>query len=89
MRELKFWPEYEHINVHIMFNTNMDGKFTIKEKLVTYVPTTSPSSLIVCSSILSMDSVTILFLLVSLNDLEIFARDIGNSYLKAKFREKL
>ena len=35
------------------------------------------------------ESFRIAFLLASLNDLDIFARDIGNAYLNAKFREKL
>ena len=38
---------------------------------------------------MSRESVRISFLLASLNDLDIFACDIGNSRLNAKFREKL
>ena len=41
------------------------------------------------SSVVSRESVSIAFLLVLLNDLEIFAYDIGNAYLNAKFRDKL
>ena len=38
---------------------------------------------------MSRNSVSIAFLLVSLNELEIFARDIGNIYLFSKCGEKL
>ena len=34
IREGKIRPGYEHVNVHIIFDINMDGKFTRKEKLV-------------------------------------------------------
>ena len=46
MREGKFRPGYEHVNVHMIFNTNMDGKFTMRARLVAEGHTTSPSSLI-------------------------------------------
>ena len=36
-----------------------------------------------------MESVRIAFLLVSLNNLDIFVCDIGNTHLNAKCREKL
>ena len=38
---------------------------------------------------MSRESVRILFLLASLNDLDIFAYDTGNAYLNAKRRDKL
>ena len=38
---------------------------------------------------MSRESVSIEFLLASLNDLDIFACDIGNAYLNSKCREKI
>ena len=34
MRKGKINPVYEHINVHMIFDIKMDGKFTRKERLV-------------------------------------------------------
>ena len=51
--------------------------------------TTAPLSLIAYPSFVSRDSVGIAFLLSSLNEIDIFACDIGNAYLNAKYREKL
>ena len=51
--------------------------------------TTAPLSSIAYSSFVSRDSVGIAFLLSSLNDIDIFACDIGNAYLNAKCREKI
>ena len=48
--------------------------------------TKAPPSSITYSSIVSRESVRIAFLLESLKDLDIFACDIGNAYLNAKFR---
>ena len=50
--------------------------------------TKAPPLSITYSSVVSRESVRIEFLLVSLNDLDIFACDIGNAYLNAKCREK-
>ena len=79
---------YDHVNVHMIFDINMDGNFTRKEILVADGHTTAPPSSITYSCVLSGESVRITFILASLNDLYIFACDIGNAYLNAKFREK-
>ena len=73
----------------MIFYNKMDGNFTRKARLVADGHTTALSSSITCSSVVSRESVRIAFLLVSLNDLDIIACDIGNAYLNAKFREKL
>ena len=72
----------------MIFDINMDGKFTRKAILVADVHTTALTSSITYSSVVSRESVRIAFLLESLNDLDIFACDIGNAYLYAKCREK-
>ena len=79
IRKGKINPGYEHINVHMIFDINMDGKFTRKERLASDIPTTSPPPSITYSSVVSMVSVRIAFLLESLNDLDIFACDTGNA----------
>ena len=73
----------------MIFDKNMVGKFTRKARLVDDSHTTSLPSSMTYSSVVSRESVRVSFLLAYLNDLEIFARDIGNTYLNAKFREKL
>ena len=83
MRKGKVKPGYEHVNVNIISNINMDGKFTRKARLVADGHTTAPPSSITYSSVVSRESVWIAFLLAYLNDLDIFACDIGNEYLNA------
>ena len=73
----------------MVFDINMDGKFTRKEILVAGGHTTALTSSIAYSSGVSRESVRISFLLAYLNYLDIFACDIGNAYLNAKYREKL
>ena len=79
---------YEHVIVHMIFDINMDGKFTSKAGLVADIHKTAPPSPIKYLSVVSSESVTIPFILASLNDLYIFACDIDNAYLNAKCREK-
>ena len=80
---------YEHVNMHMVFDINMYGKFTRKARLVANGHTTEIPSSITYSSFVSRESVRIVFLLASLNDLDIFEFDIGNAYLNAKYREKV
>ena len=82
-------PGYEHVNVHMIFDIKMDGKFTRKEILVAKSHTTSPPSSITYSSVVSRESVRIAFILASFNALDIFACDIVNAYPNVKCREKL
>ena len=78
MRKGKTNPRYEHVNVHILFDINMDGEFTRKAILVADGHTKAPPSSITYSSFVSRESVKIELLLASLNDLDIFACHIGN-----------
>ena len=75
--------------MHIVFDINLDGKFTIKSILGAGDHTTAPPSSITYSSVVSRESFSIAFLLTSLNYLDIFACDIGDAYLNARFREKI
>ena len=72
----------------MIFDINIDRKFTRKARLVSDVHTTAAPSPITYSSVVSRESVRITFLLASLNDFDIFACDIGNAYLNSKSREK-
>ena len=46
MRKVNINPGYEHVNVHVIFDINMDRKFTRKARLVYNSHTTAPPSLI-------------------------------------------
>ena len=72
----------------MIFDINMDGKFTKNSRLVANGHTTAPPSSIIYSSVVSRESVRLKFLPASLNDLDIFSCDIGNAYLDFKCREK-
>ena len=82
-------PGYEHVNLHMIFDIKMDGKFTRKARLVADGHTTLPPPSITYSSVVSKESFRIAFILASLNELDIFACDICNSYFNTKRREKL
>ena len=88
-RKRNIKPGYEHVNVHMVFDIKMDGKFTRKSILVADGHTTVPSSSITYSRFVSRESVMILFILASLNDLHIFSCDRGNEYINSECREKL
>ena len=50
---------------------------------------TDPPESMTYSSVVSRESVRIIFLIAALNDLDILAADIGNAYLNAETREKV
>ena len=89
MRKRKIKPGYEHVNVHMIFDIKMNGKFTRKARLVANGHTKAPPSSITYSRVVYRESVMIAFLLAYLNDLDIFTCDIGNEHLNAKHIEKL
>jgi hypothetical protein len=89
MRTGKIKPGYSFCGTHIIFDIKMDGKFTRKARLVADGHTTRAPASITYSSVVSRDSVRIVLMLASLNDLEVFACDVGNAYLNADCREKL
>ena len=79
MRKGEINPGYEHVNVRMVFDINMDGKFNRKARLVTNGHITVPPSPVTYSSVVSRESVRIEFILAYLNDLDMFACDIGNA----------
>ena len=78
------------IGYHIIFDINMDQKFTQKASLVAnvheteYVPKWDTYY-----SVVSRDSVRISFLYAALNDLDILSCEISNAHLEALCGEKL
>ena len=80
---------YQEISCHMVFDIKMDGEFTRKARFVAGGHTTEIPSSITYSSVVSRESVRIAFLIAALNDLQIFAADIGNAYLNAPCREKI
>ena len=80
---------YQEIGCHMVFDIKMDGDFTRKARLVAGGHMTDTPSSITYSSVVSRESVRIAFLIAALNDLDIFAADIGNAYLNAPCREKI
>ena len=47
MRKGRIMTGYEHVNVHMIFDINMDGKFTRKSRLLAGVHTTAPPSWVI------------------------------------------
>jgi len=80
---------YQEIKCHMIFDIKMDGDFTRKARFVAGGHTTEAPSSSTYSSVVSRESVRIAFLVAALNDLEVFAADIGNAYLNAPCREKI
>ena len=66
----------------MIFDINMDVKFTRKALYIAGGHTTDPPYSITYYSVVSRDSVRIEFTLAALNNLEIRAADIGNAYLR-------
>ena len=81
MRNGKFLPGFQEIGCNVIFDINMDGKFTRKSRLVTGGHTTEPPTSIKYSSVISRDSVHIVFMLAAINDIDVYAAKIGNIYL--------
>ncbi|KAL7581422.1 hypothetical protein ACA910_022004 [Epithemia clementina (nom. ined.)] len=78
---------YQQIPYHWVFDIKMD--FTRKARLVArgYKVESPPAS--TYSSVVSRDSIRIIFLVAALNDLNTWMSDVGNAYLNAKPREKV
>ena len=78
---------FQEISCHIIFDVKMD--FTRKARFVAGGHTTETPVGLCYSSVVSRESVRIAFLVAALNDLDVFACDIGNAYLNAPCREKI
>jgi Reverse transcriptase (RNA-dependent DNA polymerase) len=72
----------------MIFDIKIEG-FVRKARFVAGGHTTDVPESLTYSSVVSRDSVRMAFLLAALNDLDIWAADVGNAYLNAKVREKI
>jgi hypothetical protein len=78
---------YQEIKGHMVFDIKMD--FTRKARFVADGNLTETPASMTYSSVVSRDSVRILFTIAALNELDIFACDVNNAYLNAPCREKI
>lgn len=78
---------YTKITLHMVFDIKID--FTRKARLVAGGHLTEVPSNLTYSSVVSRESVRIMFLIAVLNDLQVLSADIGNAYLNAPNREKV
>ncbi len=78
---------YTKISLHMVFDIKID--FTRKAHLVAGGHLTQVPSNLTYSSVVSRESIRIMFLITALNDLHILSADIGNAYLNAPNREKV
>jgi len=80
---------YQEIKCHMIFDIKMDGDFTRKARLVAGGHTTETPASSTYSSVMSRESIQVAFLLAALNDLELFAANVGNAYLNAPCQGKI
>ena len=78
---------YKKIRVHLVFSVKHDGRH--KARLVADGHLTDAPLSSVYSGVVSLKALRIAMFLAELNELEIWATDIGNAYLEAKTKEKV
>ena len=78
---------FKKITCHLIFDVKFD--LTRKARYVGGGHLTKVSPSLSYSSVVSRDSVRIMFLIAALNDLDVKMCDIGNAYLNAETRERL
>ena len=78
---------FKKITCHLVFDIKFD--LTRKARYVGGGHLTSVPACMTYSSVVSRDSVRIMFLIAALNDLDIKMCDIGNAYLNAETRERI
>ena len=89
MRDGKVLTGYQYIGCNMIFDINMDGNFTRKARFVAGGHTTDPPASINYSSVVSRDSAWIVLMLEALDDIDVFAANIGNYYLNDTCCEKI
>jgi len=80
---------YQEIKCHMVFDIKMDGDLTGKARFVVGGHIMEAPSSITYSSVVSRESIRLAFLIAALNDLEVYAADVGNAYLNATCQEKI
>ena len=82
-------PGYQYVDCHMIFDIKMGENFRRKARMVAGGHMTSTPSSLTYSSVVSRDSVRIIFTIAALNGLKVLSADIQNAYLTAKSREKI
>jgi Reverse transcriptase (RNA-dependent DNA polymerase) len=77
---------YEAIQGHTIFDVKPD--LTRKARFVAQGNRTEPTVELTYASVVSRDSVRIVFLLAALNDMSVLCADVGNAYINAPCRGK-
>ncbi len=77
---------YKHITCHMVFDIKMIG-LVRKARLVAGGHLTAPPSDSVYSSVITRESVQIMFTIAALNDLDLLGADIQNAYINAPTKE--
>jgi hypothetical protein len=77
---------YTKITLHMVFDIKID--FMRKAHLVAGGHLTQVPSHLTYSSVVSRESVQIMFLIAALNDLQVLSADIGNAYLMHRIEKK-
>ena len=80
-------PGHQFVTLQMILDLKMD--FTHKARLVSGGNLTQTPTSLTYTSILSRESIRLMFLVAALNDLNVVMTDIGNAYLNAKVREKI
>jgi len=79
---------YKHIDCHMIFDIKLEG-LVRKARFVGGGHQTDPPKASVFSSVVSCDSVRIMFTIAALNDLPILSCDVQSAYLHAPTKEKV
>ena len=80
-------PGHQFVTLQMIFDLKID--FTCKARLVAGGHLMQTPTSLTYASVLSRESVRLMFLIAALNDLNVVMTDIGNAYLNAKVREKI
>ncbi len=78
---------YKKIRVHLVFDVKHDGRHKVRcvaDGHLTDIPLDS-----VYSGVVSLRGLRLMLFLAELNNMEVWATDIGNAYLEATTQEKL
>ena len=80
---------YQYIDCHLIFDVKMGENFRRKARMVAGGHTTDVPTSLTYSSVVSRDSVRIMFTVAALNGLKVLGCDIQNAFLTAPTREKI
>ena len=79
----EFWLGYQNITCHMVFDVKKGKNFRSKAQFVAYGHNIKTPAAITYSSVVSRDSVLISLTIAALNDLDVLACNIHNTYLTA------